>query len=84
MDEIDFIVNAEATPDLQLSHKGKLYKTQLGRAYQCSQVQVDGLAAANTSVSNATALVHIQTFELQAFTFTDKNVFDACTLLHHS
>ena len=89
MKEVDFIFNAEAynvgsTPHLQLSHQEDLYKTQLGRAYQCSTVQVDGLSEANTSLSNATALVHIQTFELQAFSFSDNTTFDACKLLHHS
>lgn len=89
MDEIDFIFNAKAyskapTSGVQLSHQETLYKTQLQRAYQCSEVQVNGLAAADTSVSNATALVHIQTFELQAFSFSDYNDFDPCTLLHHS
>ena len=89
MKEVDFIFNAEAynvgpTSDLQLSHQKELYKTQLGRAYQCSTVEVDGLTADNTSLSNATALVHIQTFELQAFSFSDKSKFDACKLLRHS
>ena len=87
MEEVDFIFNGKAynvgpIPDLQLTRQDDLYKTQLGRAYQCSTVEVDGLAAANTSLSNATALVHIQTFELQAFSFTDNSKFDACKLLH--
>ena len=89
MKEVDFIFNAEAynvglTSDLQLSHQKDLYKTQLGRAYKCSTVEVDGLTANSTSQSNATALVHIQEFELQAFSFSDKNAFDACKLLRHS
>ena len=81
MDEVDFIFHV--TPDLHLTHNEELYKTQLGRAYQCSTVKV-GLASANHTQSNATALVHIQTFELQAFSFSKNDTFDACKLLHHS
>ena len=84
--EVDFIFNAEAynitptTPNLKLSHEEELYKTQLGRAYQCSTVTVGGLVA-NASLSNATALVHIQTFELQAFSFSTNDDFDASPLV---
>ena len=87
MEGVDFIFNGKAynvgtIPHLHLTHNEGLYKTQLGRAYKCSTVEVGGLAAANTSLSNATALVHIQPFELQAFSFSDNSKFDACKLLH--
>lgn len=87
VDHVDFKFNAEAyniTPsqDLCLVHKEALYKTQLHRAYQCSLVDITPLTAPNVSLTNASALVHIVKFELQAFSFTHNSAFDACKLHH--
>ena len=74
--------NITSDPKLRLSHSETLFKTQLTRAYQCSHVDIEGLA--NASVSNVNAMVNIETFELQAFSFSDNNSFDAGKLLCHS
>ena len=86
MDNVDFVFDAKAyniaqKTEVKLSHSKTLFKTQLKRAYKCSHVDIKDLTAANVS---ATAMVNIETFELQAFSFSDNSSFDACKLLWHS
>ena len=87
MNSVDFIFDADAynitsDPKVQLSHSETLFKTQLTRAYQCSHVDIKDLA--NVSVSNVNAMVNIETFELQAFSFSNTNGFDPGKFLCHS
>ena len=83
LDQIGFVFNATAhiigtSKDLvNLTHEQQLYKTSLQRAYECSSVEIDDLKSANPNVT-LTAKVHIRSFELQAFQFTDHDKFDAC------
>ena len=86
VDNVDFVFDAKAynisqKTEVKLSHSETLFKTQLQRAYKCSHVDIKDLTAANVS---ATAMVNIEEFELQAFSFSDNSSFDACKLFCHS